>query len=54
MLKTMFQEEKTLKFTSLFLFGSVLFFVFDIGSDLYERLIARNAPSFLDLLHLTF
>lgn len=31
-----------------------MFFVFDIGSDLYERLIARNAPSFLDLLHLTF
>ena len=52
--KPMFQEEKALKFTSLFLFGSVLFFVFDIVSDLYERLIARNAPSFLDLVHLTF
>ena len=52
--KPMFQEEKALKFTSLFLLGSVLFFVFDIVSDLYERLIARNAPSFLDLVHLTF
>jgi hypothetical protein len=29
-------------------------FVFDVASDIYERVIATSAPSLLDLTHLFF
>ncbi|QFT81958.1 Bacterial regulatory protein, LuxR family [Roseovarius sp. THAF27] len=47
-------QASTLKYVTLFLIGSVVFFVFDVASDIYERVIASNAPSFLDLTHLFF
>lgn len=47
-------QASTLKYVTLFLIGSVIFFIFDVASDIYERVIASNAPSFLDLTHLFF
>jgi DNA-binding NarL/FixJ family response regulator len=47
-------QASTLKYVALFLIGSVVFFVFDLASDIYERVIASTAPSFLDLTHLFF
>ena len=47
-------QASTLKYVTLFLVGSVVFFVFDVVSDIYERVIASTAPSFLDLTHLFF
>jgi DNA-binding CsgD family transcriptional regulator len=47
-------QASTLKYVTLFLIGSVVFFVFDVVSDIYERVIANNAPSLLDLTHLFF
>lgn len=47
-------QPSTLKYVTLFLIGSVVFFMFDVASDIYERVIASNAPSLLDLTHLFF
>jgi DNA-binding CsgD family transcriptional regulator len=47
-------QASTLKYVTFFLIGSVVFFVFDIASDIYERIIAINMPSLLDLAHLVF
>jgi len=47
-------QASTLKYVTLFLIGSVVFFVFDVASNIYERVIASNAPSVLDLTHLFF
>ncbi|WP_238373410.1 helix-turn-helix transcriptional regulator [Heliomarina baculiformis] len=47
-------QVSTLKYVTAFLIGSVVFFVFDLASDIYERIIASNAPSLLDLTHLFF
>lgn len=47
-------QPSTLKYVTVFLIGSVIFFVFDVASDIYERVIANNAPSLLDLTHLLF
>lgn len=47
-------QASTLKYVTLFLIGSVIFFVFDVASDIYERVIASSAPSLLDLTHLFF
>ena len=47
-------QAKTLKYVTLFLIVSVLFFVFDVASDLYERVIANNTPGVLDAIHLCF
>jgi DNA-binding NarL/FixJ family response regulator len=47
-------QASTLKYVTLFLTGSVVFFAFDVASDIYERVIASNAPSLLDLTHLFF
>ena len=47
-------QASTLKYVTAFLIGSVVFFVFDVASDIYERIIASNAPSVLDLTHLFF
>jgi len=47
-------EVGTLKYVTLFLVGSVIFFVFDVASDIYERVLASNAPSLVDLTHLLF
>jgi DNA-binding CsgD family transcriptional regulator len=47
-------QVSTLKYVTLFLVGSVIFFVFDVASDIYERVIASNAPSLFDFTHLLF
>ena len=47
-------QASTLKYVTLFLICSVVFFVFDVASDIYERVIANSAPSLLDLAHLFF
>lgn len=47
-------QASTLKYVTLFLIGSVIFFVFDVASDIYERVIASSTPSLLDLAHLFF
>jgi DNA-binding CsgD family transcriptional regulator len=47
-------QPNTLKYVTLFLVGGVAFFLFDVASDIYERLIANNAPDLLELLHLLF
>jgi len=47
-------QASTLKYVTLFLIGSVVFFVFDVASDIYERVIANSAPGFLDAIHLCF
>lgn len=47
-------QASTLKYVTLFLIGSVVFFVFDVVSEIYERVIASSAPSGLDLTHLFF
>lgn len=47
-------QASTLKYVTFFLIGSVVFFMFDVASDIYERVIASNTPSFLDLTHLFF
>jgi DNA-binding NarL/FixJ family response regulator len=47
-------QASTLKYVTLFLIGSVIFFVFDVASDIYERVIASSTPGFLDLTHLFF
>ncbi len=47
-------QASTLKYVTHFLIGSVVFFVFDVASDIYERVIASSAPSVLDLTHLFF
>lgn len=47
-------QASTLKYVTLFLICSVIFFVFDLASDIYERVIAKSAPGFLDLAHLFF
>ena len=47
-------QANTLRYVTVFLIGSVAFFIFDVASDIYERLIASNAPSLLDLTHLLF
>ena len=44
----------TLKYLAIFLIGGVAFFIFDVASDIYERLIASNAPDLLELIHLLF
>ena len=38
-------QASTLKYVTAFLIGSVVFFVFDVASDIYERIIASNAPT---------
>jgi DNA-binding NarL/FixJ family response regulator len=47
-------QASTLKYVTIFLIGSVVFFAFDVASDIYERVIANNAPGLLDLIHLLF
>ncbi len=47
-------QASTLKSVTLFLIGSIVFFVFDATSDIYERVVARKTPGFLDLTHLFF
>ncbi len=47
-------QASTLKYVTLILIGSVVFFIFDVASDIYERIIASTAPGFLDLIHLFF
>jgi DNA-binding NarL/FixJ family response regulator len=47
-------QARTLQYVTLFLIGSVIFFVFDLASDIYERAIANTAPSLIDLTHLFF
>ena len=47
-------QASTLRYVTLFLMASVIFFVFDLASDIHERVIASTAPSLLDLTHLFF
>lgn len=47
-------QANTLKYVTIFLIVSVAFFIFDVLSDIYERLIASNSPGLLDLTHLLF
>ncbi|SRR6056297_126686 len=47
-------QDSTLKYVTLFLIGSVIFFIFDVASDIYDRLIANTSSSMLDLTHLAF
>ena len=47
-------QPKTLKYVTLFLVGGVAFFLFDVASDIYERLVANNAPDLLEVIHLLF
>lgn len=47
-------QSSALRYVTLILVVSVVFFVFDVASDVYERIIASSAPSLLDLTHLFF
>lgn len=49
-----YNQTDKLTYVTAFLIGSVIFFVFDIASDIYERIIARTSPNVLDLTHLVF
>jgi len=47
-------QASALRYVTLILILSVVFFIFDVASDVYERIIASSAPSLLDLTHLFF
>ena len=47
-------QTSALRYVTLILILSVIFFIFDVASDVYERIIASSAPSLLDLTHLFF
>lgn len=47
-------QASALRYVALILIVSVVFFIFDLASDVYERIIASSAPSLLDLTHLFF
>jgi len=47
-------QTSALRYVTLILILSVIFFTFDVASDVYERIIASSAPSLLDLTHLFF
>ena len=47
-------QASTLKYVTLFLMASVVFFVFDLASDIYERVLATSTPTLIDLTHLFF
>ena len=47
-------QTSALRYVTLILILSVIFFIFDVASDVYERIVASSAPSLLDLTHLFF
>ena len=47
-------QTSALRYVTLILILSVIFFIFDVASDVYERIVANSAPSLLDLTHLFF
>ncbi|WP_243613360.1 helix-turn-helix transcriptional regulator [Shimia aestuarii] len=47
-------KDRTLKLVTLFLVSSVIFFLFDVASDIYDRVIANTGTNALDLIHLAF
>lgn len=47
-------KDRTLKLVTLFLISSVIFFLFDVASDIYDRVVANTETGALDIVHLTF
>lgn len=43
-----------LKYVTVFLVISVVFFFFDLADDVIERVLAKSGPTWMDLLHLLF